>query len=124
MTEKKMGHILTEVKLLRDDMVTGFGKVDKRFDEVDKRFDEVDKRFDEVDKRFNKNEKDMAETNRLAQRANVLFEKLNSDVQQIAEGVIEVRMIARKLDNHEDRLVDLEWKSEIHEKALKKVSNG
>ncbi len=103
MTKNMEDRVLGEIKSMRNDMNAG---------------------FEQVDKRFNKVEKELSETNRLAQRANVLFEKLNSDVQQIAEGVIEVRMIAGKLDNHEDRLVDLEWRGDMHEKALKKVVNG
>ncbi len=129
--EKKVDKILVEMKSLREDMTAGFEQVDKRFEQVDKRFEQVDKRFEQVDKRFAevdrrfvKVEKELGETYKLAQRANVLYEKLNSDLQQVAEGVIEVRMIARKLDNHEDRITDLEWRHDMHEKAIKKVMNG
>lgn len=114
-TEKKIDRILVELKTFRED-------VGKRFEQVDKRFEQMDKRFDDVDRRFVKVEKELGETYKLAQRANVMFEKLNSDVQQIAEGVIEVRHIARRLEDHDDRISELEWRVDMHDKFLKKTA--
>jgi hypothetical protein len=61
---------------------------------------------------------------KLAQRANVLLEKNTSDIQQVAEAVFNERLLKKRVEEHDDRISSLEWRSEMHEKAIKKVMNG
>src|SRR3989338_7174405 len=107
MTEKKIDKILVEIKSLRNDMNTKFEQVDKRFEQVDKRFEQVNKQ--------------MAENYKIAQRANVLVEDLKSRVEQIAEGTVEARIFGKKIEDHDERISQLEWRSDMHEKAIKKA---
>lgn len=61
----------------------------------------------------------MDETYKLAQRANVLCEDLKSQIQQVAEGVLENRQMFQQFGSHEDRIVELEWRMDMHQKLLK-----
>ena len=132
-----------DLEELRSEMHEGFEKVDKRFEQVDKRFEQVDKRFEQVDKRFEQvdkrfgqvdkrleqvdkkleqADKKLDEQYKIIQRTAVLLEKVQSDVQQIAEGVINTGKLSKKQDNHEDRITTVEWRVDLHEKVIKEMS--
>ena len=125
-----------DLEELRSEMHEGFEKVDKRFEQVDKRFEQVDKRFGQVDKRLEQVDKRLEQVDKkleqadkkldeqykIIQRTAVLLEKVQSDVQQIAEGVINTGKLSKKQDNHEDRITTVEWRVDLHEKVIKEMS--
>ena len=118
-----------DLEELRSEMHEGFEKVDKRFEQVDKRFEQVDKRFGQVDKRLEQVDKKLEQADKkldeqykIIQRTAVLLEKVQSDVQQIAEGVINTGKLSKKQDNHEDRITTVEWRVDLHEKVIKEMS--
>jgi chromosome segregation ATPase len=82
-----------------------FDKVDKRFEAVDKRFEAVDKRFEVVDKRFEKL------TARMDAGFLSLHEKLNVVLRVLDDKYEHHRKI---LNNHEERLNDLEGGRPAH----------
>jgi len=104
-----------DLEELRSEMHEGFEKVDKRFEQVDKRFEQVDKKLEQADKKLD-------EQYKIIQRTAVLLEKVQSDVQQIAEGVINTGKLSKKQDNHEDRITTVEWRVDLHEKVIKEMS--
>jgi len=87
-------------------------------------FKGLEDRFDRLEFDVKQLKVESKDNYKLIQRANVLHEKNTSDLQQIAEGVVNARIMTKKVEDHDERILDLEWRSEMHEKALKKVTNG
>jgi hypothetical protein len=80
-----------------------FDVVDKRFDAIDKRFDAIDKRLAAVDERFDRL------TARMDARFDSLTEKLDAMINSAAN---HYRHYDRLLNEHEDRITDLEHRSD------------
>ena len=60
---------------------------DRRFDEHDRRFDAIDQRFEDVDRRFDDADRQMSEMREQIHQTQIMVEKLDGDIRQVAEGV-------------------------------------
>ena len=81
-----------------------FAHLDQRFEAVDRRFDAMDHRFDAIERRQDATDSRLEDTRR---HLGILIENLDSKIQTVAEGVINV-------DQKIDR-VRVELKGEIAE---------
>jgi tetrahydromethanopterin S-methyltransferase subunit G len=92
-----------------------FAQVDARFDQVDARFDQVDARFEQIDARIT------TEIAEVKTHLGVKIEALAEDVRRVYDAVIgqqtrnerndtDHATFARRLDNHDVRLLALEKK--------------
>ncbi len=114
---EEMGPLKDEVGALKSEMGLLRGEMHARFDETMKRAGDAYKLAEDGHKLA-------GDAYKLAQRANVLLEKSTSDIQQVAEAVYNERLLKKRVEEHDDRISSLEWRSEMHEKAIKKVMNG
>ncbi len=53
--------LTVEVRSIRQDMTTGFERIDRRFEQIEQRLDQMDRRFDQMDRRFDQIEQRLDE---------------------------------------------------------------